>query len=77
MRRKESAAVMERNSAVVERIRQVKADHPFWGYRRTWAHLRYVDNLAINKKRVLRLMQKHALLVKPDMKLKAVRAPYR
>jgi transposase InsO family protein len=77
MKRKESAATVERNSAIVERIRQIKGDHPFWGYRRTWAHLRYVDNLEVNKKRVLRLMQKHGLSVKPDMKLKAVRAPYR
>lgn len=77
MKRKESAAAMERNSAIVERIRQVKGEHPFWGYRRMWAHLKFVDNLAVNKKRVLRLMQKHALSVKPGTKLKAVRAPHR
>ena len=53
MKRKESILTAERNSSVVERIRQIKAEHPFWGYRRTWAHLKYVDNLDINKKRVL------------------------
>ena len=76
MKRKESAVTMERNSAIVERIRQVKAEHPFWGYRRMWAHLKFVDNLEVNKKRVLRLMQKYGLSVKPDRKLKAIRAPY-
>ncbi len=77
MKRKESDMVAERNSTVVERIKQIKAEHPFWGYRRTWAHLKYVDGLDINKKRVLRLMQKHELSVKPNMKLKAIRTPTR
>ena len=77
MKRKESDMVAERNSTVVERIKQIKAEHPFWGYRRTWAHLKYVDGLDINKKRVLRLMQKHELSVKPNMKLKTIRTPTR
>jgi putative transposase len=77
MRRKESALVAERNSSVVERIKAIKAEHPFWGYRRIWAHLKYVDELEINKKRVLRLLQKHDLLVKLDTKLKAIRTPTR
>ena len=75
MRRKESRLVAERNSPVVVRIREIKAEHPFWGYRRIWAHLKYVDQLEINKKRVLRLLQKNDLLVKPDSKLKALRTP--
>jgi putative transposase len=77
VKRKESILTTERNSAVVERIGQIKAEHPFWGYRRTWAHLKYVDNLDINKKRVLRLMQRHDLQVKPDKKLRATRTPTR
>lgn len=75
MKRRESELIEERSSAVVERIKVLKGEHPFWGYRRIWANLRYVDKLAINKKRVFRLMQKHGLLVKPDAKLKAVRTP--
>jgi len=75
MRRKESELIAERNSPVVERIKTLKAEHPFWGYRRIWANLKYIDELEINKKRVLRLLQKHDLLVKPDTKLKAVRTP--
>jgi transposase-like protein len=77
MRRKESELIAERNSPVVERIKALKAEHPFRGYRRIWANLRYIDELEINKKRVLRLLQKHDLLVKPHTKLKAVRTPPR
>ena len=77
MKRRESELVAERNSPVLERIMEIKAEHPFWGYRRIWAHLKYVDELEINKKRVLRLLQKHGLLVKPDTKLKATRTPTR
>ena len=73
--RQESARIKERNLPIVERIREMKSEHPFWGYRRMWAYLKYVDGLEINKKRVLRLMQKNDLLVKPNAKLKASRVP--
>ncbi len=77
MKRRESELVMERNSHIVEHIKEIKVEHPFWGYRRIWAHLRYVDEIEINKKRVLRLLRKHELLVRPDTKLKATRTPIR
>ena len=73
MKRRASKAVEERNCPVVARIRGIKADHPFWGYRRIWAHLKYVDGLSVNHKRVFRLMQKHELVVKPNTRLRAVR----
>jgi transposase InsO family protein len=69
--------VAERNEAVLGRIRELKADHPFWGYRHCWAHLRYVDRLDVNKKRVLRLMRQHGLLVTPQTKLRATRTSQR
>ena len=75
MKRRGSALVAERNVSIVERIKALKAEHPFWGYRRTWAHLKYADGLEINKKRVRRLMQEHDLLVKLDTRLKAIRKP--
>jgi putative transposase len=75
MKRRESTAVLGRNAAVLTRIKTLKAVHPFWGYRWIWAHLRYVDGLEINKKPVLRLMQKHDLLVKPHAQLRATRTP--
>ena len=75
MKRQEAISVTKRNCLVVERIKGLKAEHPFWGYRRIWAHLKYVDNLEVNKKRIFRLMQKHDLLVKPHTRLKAIRTP--
>jgi transposase InsO family protein len=77
MERTESVSVTRRNADILELIKALKADHPFWGYRRIWAHLKYVDRLEINKKRVLRLMQKHSLLVKPHSTLRATRTPQR
>jgi transposase InsO family protein len=75
MKRVASASVQSRNQPVLERVRQIKADHPFWGYRRVWSHLKYVDELDINKKRILRLMKEHGLLVNADTRLKAKRIP--
>jgi putative transposase len=62
MRRRSSAAVAARNEAILARLRELKSEHPFWGYRHCWAHLRYVDQLPVNKKRVYRLLQAHTLL---------------
>ena len=75
MRRQPSLRVAARNTAILQRIVALKAAHPFWGYRRCWATLRYVDGLAVNKKRVLRLLRQHALLVTPHRRLKACRTP--
>jgi putative transposase len=52
-----------RNAALLERIRHLKADHPAWGYRRVWAHLRHVDGLPINPKRVYGVMRANGLLL--------------
>ena len=71
--RRPSGSVIFRNQPVVERIRQIKSDHPFWGYRRMWAYLRYIDGLVVNKKRVYRLMKEHHLTVSLNHKLKAKR----
>lgn len=73
MTRNTSVKVAERNQEILERIQALKSDHPFWGYRRIWAHLRFVDQFPINKKRILRLMRQHDLLVKPNLRLKAKR----
>jgi transposase InsO family protein len=54
-------------------ICRLKAEHPFWGYRRIWAYLSFVERLAINKKRVYRLLRENDLLVKGNEKLKAKR----
>jgi len=48
-------------------------EHPFWGYRRIWAYLNFVEKQGINKKRVYRLLGENDLLVKGNEKLKAKR----
>ena len=67
------AKVAARNGALLERVRELKADHPFWGYRRVWAYLHYIDGLTVNQKRVYGVMKANDLLVKPNPKLRARR----
>ena len=45
MSRRPSSLVAQRNTALVQRICALKAEHPFWGYRRIWAYLRFVEQL--------------------------------
>jgi putative transposase len=75
--RKPSDSVTLRNEYVLERIKEIKGEHPFWGYRRVWAYLRYIDGLIVNKKRVYRLMREHNLTVKPNPRLIAKRVSER
>jgi putative transposase len=69
--------VAQRDEGLLPRIQALKAEHPFWGYRRIWAYLRFVEQQPVNKKRVLRLMREHHLLVRPNRQLKAKRTPTR
>jgi transposase InsO family protein len=62
---------------LLPRVQALKAEHPFWGYRRIWAYLRFVERLPVNKKRLWRLMREHRLLVPPTLRLKARRTPNR
>jgi len=75
--RKPSDSVATRNDSLVNRIKDIKGEHPFWGYRRVWAYLRYIDELIVNKKRVYRLMREHNLTVKPNLRLIAKRVSER
>jgi putative transposase len=77
MSRQASLRVVQRNDGLLQRIQALKAEHPFWGYRRIWAYLRFVDQRPVNKKRILRLMREHHLLVTPNQRLKAKRTPTR
>jgi transposase InsO family protein len=63
------------NQPILDRINNLKAQHPFWGYRRIWAYLRYRQGLDINKKRIYRLMKESNLLVGRNTRLKASRTP--
>lgn len=64
----------EANAALVARIREIKAEHPVWGYRQVWAYIRFRDETPVNIKRVHRLMKDNTLMVKKSDKLKATRA---
>lgn len=75
MKRRASARVAERNSPLLRRIEALKGEHPYWGYRRVWAHLRYVDGLPVNRKRVYRLMQQGKLTVRRGQCLRTPRIP--
>ena len=77
MRRGPYAKVGERNQGLLAQIRRVKADHPFWGYRRVWAYVRYVQQHVVTQKRVYRLMKLHGLLVPPNLRRKASRLSHR
>ena len=73
MKRGPYTGVAKKNESLISRIRNLKQDHPFWGYRRIWAHLRYVDHLDVGLNRIYRLMQAEGLLVKKNQRLKARR----
>jgi putative transposase len=75
--RQRSLPVVRRDEGLLPRIQALKAEPPCWGYRRIWAYLRFVEQLSVNKKRVLRLMREHRLLVPPKLRLKAKRTPTR
>lgn len=66
-------AVTQRNAPLVSKIKELKADHPFWGYRRIWAHLNYIDEIPVSQNKVHSLMKTHNLLVAKNTKLKATR----
>jgi putative transposase len=74
MTRRRSLQVTQRDACLLPRIQQLKAEHPFWGYRRMWAYLRFIEHLSVNKKRIWRLMREHHLVVRPNPKLKAKRS---
>ena len=77
MKRSKSESVMERNQALLIQIKEIKTDHPLWGYRRIWSDLKYRQGIPVNKKRIYRLMKEQNLLVTKETRLKARRGPMR
>ena len=63
----------QKDQEILSLIQPIKADHPFWGYRRIWAYLKYRQNVYINRKCVYRIMKEHNLLVDRNQRLKAKR----
>jgi len=64
---------IQEDSQTLLQIETIKSDHPFWGYRRIWAYMKYRLNQPVNKKRIYRIMKEHNLLVKPNLRLRAKR----
>lgn len=71
--------IKAKNKELLIQIEQLKAEHPFWGYRRIWAYLKYRQGMFVNRKRIYRLMKETNLLVSANTRLKAKRGkfPYR
>jgi putative transposase len=51
--KKEAEMVPEaRDQDLLERIKEIKASHPFWGYRQVRAWLVHRERIRVNEKRV-------------------------
>jgi putative transposase len=75
MSRQQSPLGAQRNEALGECIRELKAEHPFWGYRRWWACLHLVEPRPVNKQCLWRLRREYQRLVAPNRRLSAKRPP--
>jgi putative transposase len=51
----------QRQERLLQRRQELKAEHPFWVYRRIGAYLRFVEKRAVNQKRGRRLLREHHL----------------
>lgn len=49
---------------LIEKIKAIKVEHPYWGYRRIRAWLRYRAGILVNEKKVRRIMKTQGLMVK-------------
>jgi hypothetical protein len=61
MKRRRALRVPQNDEELVPCVQALKAAHPFWGDRRVWAHRRFVQQRAVNKKRMLRLIRAHSI----------------
>jgi len=50
------------DSALIEKVKELKTNHPFWGYRRIRAWLVYRGCMAVNGKKVRRIMKENGLI---------------
>jgi len=61
---------------IVEKIKSIKLEHPFWGYRRVHAWLKNRDKIVVNIKRIRRMMKEHNLMASETVH-RAKRTPQR
>ena len=50
------------DSALIDKVKELKTAHPFWGYRRIRAWLVHREGILINEKKVRRLMKENGLV---------------
>lgn len=62
VKRNRSSSRKLQDDVLAAQISELKKEHPFWGYRRIWAWLRYRENQQLNQKRVYRVMKERGLL---------------
>ena len=70
------AARIEQESSLLEKIKEIKLVHLYWGYRRVRAYLKIKLGISVSYNRVYRLMKKNNLLV-DRKRYKAKRTPQR
>jgi transposase InsO family protein len=58
---------LARDQDLLPLISELKSIHPFWGYRRIWANLRYINGIEVNQKRVARIMKLYGLGVEQKL----------
>ena len=63
------------NAKLTARLKELRVDHPFWGYRRMTAWLNHREGYSVNRKRIYRLMRENSLLVE-QKRYKAVRTSH-
>jgi len=51
------------NQVLVEKLKELRLAHPFWGYRWMTAWLQYREGYHVNRKRIQRLMRENGLVV--------------
>jgi len=70
MKRRRSFMRIEQDQKHMVKIRELKKNHPLWGYRSVWAYLNNRKHHKIGKNCVQRLMQENDLTVKSNDRLK-------
>lgn len=64
------------NLVLVEGLKELRVAHPFWGYRRMTAGLKFREGYVVNHKRIQKLIQENGLGVERK-KMKALRTSSR
>ena len=73
MKRARSRSRIDSDNRLLSPIIEIKSDHPFWGYRRIWAYLRFRKGIIVGRNRIYRLMKENKLLITKKSRLLAKR----